>query len=244
MRSSDIQSNYVTVSRQVTAVPMEDEPEKKETRVLNNASPSVRPSVASSMISNALLKNKTYKILLCSSGFLSSATSLQLVAPVAPTASPEYSALEVLFQEVRVTGGRLHFSMWAAAGSTAATFGGVAFSNTSETVITSVTSLCVHPQKKLLCVPPTSTSASLPMPLAATESGFYTMNFKVRPGAIKSSTFAVSGEELASGYWADTRDTTNVPVFGFLKSYLPAVTGVTWGISYVMEMDCEFRSRF
>lgn len=173
------------------------------------------------------------------------ATSITDVVSVCPGNTTEHSSFQSLFDECKVHGGRLIFTIITrtlqTGGTNNPTFGVVCYDPVNNSAAASPLVALTHSQH-LLCRPPQmlndASDAGRVAPVSQTSDGYFQFNFKCPKGP----QLLVGSTTVFTGGWMDTVQTTGL--YGFLKFIIeaPGTAGV-YQIRYVLMLDIEYRSR-
>jgi hypothetical protein len=168
-------------------------------------------------------------------------TALATVVSMLPSSSSEFAGFATLYEECKVTGGRVLFNLTATNVSTAVpTLGVISYDPTVATALASVADGAEDAQHRVFATPPQDGLASLQMTPKAVEAlGLMSFAWHVPKGASARTT---SSTAVFSGEWSSTADASDL--YGYIKVYIPAQgasASSTW--NYVVYLDVEFRSR-
>jgi hypothetical protein len=160
--------------------------------------------------------------------------------PVQPSLSSEYSALKSLYDEVKVTGGEVHYLVTTVGNSTAVgRFMGITYDPVDSGMYSSVAGTLEAQQHKLTSVS-TATSSNLITPNSTVGSGLWHFSFRVPTGAPARSVSV--GTTQFSGEWASTTDSSDT--WGFVKPFVElGGAALLTTLSGYCIMHAEFRSR-
>jgi len=169
-------------------------------------------------------------------------TAVTQVAPIDPSLSSEWSSFQQLFDEVKVTGGVMHYHLQTAGGAPTDIDFAVAYDPLNSGVYTSVVGVLVADQCQLKRMNNNQTTTVVG-PITTTESGFWHFPFKCPNGASKIASNAAVDVEVCTGEWADTTNSVS-PKFGYIKPYVAAAgSSIVVNISCYIVVDVMFRSR-
>jgi len=235
--------------------------QKKDQKV--DSKTSIIKMVGSDVVKKLLMAGKKgagklnkFKTKLCWGGTAASGSNavLATVVNLDPSLSAEYSSFQALYDEVKVTGGVIHFTAWGAK-STFSTdnvyplHGGVAYDPVDPTAYSSLVTLLVASNKfgpfstmGVYANANNATSNSLAWlggPLSQTKTGFHVFHFVCPP----SQDRVPDSAGVVTGNWAQTYTSNPTPKWGFLKFLIDAAASTVSNMEYYVILDVEFRTR-
>jgi hypothetical protein len=168
-------------------------------------------------------------------------TALATVVSMLPSSSSEFASFATIYEECKVTGGRVLFNLTVNNVSTAVpTLGVISYDPTVATALASVADGAEDAQHRVFATPPQDGAAGLQMTPKAVEAlGLMPFAWHVPKGASARTTASTA---VFSGEWSSTADASDL--YGYIKIYIPAQgasASSTW--NYIVYMDVEFRSR-
>jgi hypothetical protein len=157
------------------------------------------------------------------------------VIPVEPASAAEFSSLITLYDECKVNGIKVAYSVEGNAALSTGTKSVVAYAPTDAVALASVVAGCEYQQHKLTSA---ASSSNTVAPLSVTSSGLWEFTPTLLKGASARSSATATNFE---GEWSATSDTADT--YGYLKWAIDAVGGVTITLDAVVYLTVSFRSR-
>lgn len=195
------------------------------------------------------LNNLRTKMVVSGAAASSSGSPYTSVINVRPAALSEFTSFANLFDEFKVHGGVLHFSVWATgqADLVVANEGAIGYDPVDNAVYASVAGVLVASQKFGPFQMAGVTDASLTItasrtcaPVPHTKTGFWSFKFKCPKG---SQQVPNNSQQVQTGNWCDTNIGSTLGDYGYLKPYISGAGSTVTSLEWYLEMDVEFRSR-
>jgi len=195
------------------------------------------------------LNNLRTQIWLAFDNASSSATVLNTIINVRPSASGEFTSFAALFDEFRVHGGAVHFSTWATGQTNLIVdvHGVLVYDPDDNTAYTSVTTALAASQKfgpfVITAVTDSSVAGSTARtaaPLPTSRTGCFVFKFKCSPG---SHSTTGNSQQVVTGNWCSTNITNTQGDYGYIKPCIDAAGSTVTDMKGYLMMDVEFRSR-
>jgi hypothetical protein len=225
-----------TTESKDTLVPMDCDDSSESSTCLfvteKEVTSKLRNSIRTVMVTRGL-KMKEIEIY-CPYSYTASSTaggSLSSVCSVDTQSVSEIADLSALYAEVKCLGGTVDYYLTSDTGGDS--LGVVSYNPTVPTALTSVVN-GMEASNHLLWGQ-LSSGRGRPQPFS--KNGLLQMGFKVPNGGTVDTSTATN----ICGLWGATDATSNI--YGYLKWYVGAVSGVTWTLSAIVRLKLKLRTR-
>jgi hypothetical protein len=179
------------------------------------------------------------KLVLTATVSTSSGGNLTSAIGVSPGSSSEFSSFAALYDECKVHGGVFHFDLNVAANTGGRTYASIMYDPVDVTALASVSSALVALQHKGPFALDRGDSAAVQSdPEAFNLTGLHEFRFSCPEGAQMNTGASTT---VATGLWTATSDTA--AVYGYVKYFMEAISGVVLSSRYYLVLDVSFRSR-